>query len=231
MKLDFVTLFPELFAPYMGTSIVGRAVERGLLEWGCVNPRDFTKDRHRKVDDRPYGGGAGMVMMAEPLYDAIKSVKKRGSFVVFMSPQGKRFDQATAKEWSKKKHLVLVAGHYEGVDERVFGAFDAEISIGDYVLTGGELPALVVADAVARLLPGVLKKEDAAVNESFNAGVLDYPQYTRPRVWKRKAVPDVLFSGDHKKIAEWRAHAALAATRRKRPDLLEPTNALMRSGD
>lgn len=231
MRIDFVTLFPEMFEPVMGASIVGRAVERGLLDWGCVNPRDFTKDKHRKVDDRPYGGGAGMVMMAEPLYDAIKSVKKRGSRVIFMSPQGKRFDAETAKRLSKVKHLVLVAGHYEGVDERVSGCFDEELSIGDYVLTGGELPALVVADAVTRLLPGVLKKEDAAVNESFNAGVLDYPQYTRPRVWKRKAVPDVLFSGDHKKIAEWRAHAALAATRRKRPDLLEPHNALVRSGD
>jgi len=222
MRIDFVTLFPDMFAPVMGASIVGRAVERGLLEWGCVNPRDFTEDKHRKVDDRPYGGGAGMVMMAQPISDAVKSVKKRSSRVVFLSPQGKKFDDATAKRFAKLKHLVLVCGHYEGVDERVTESFDEELSIGDYVLTGGELPAMVVADAVARQLPGVLKKEDAAAAESFAAGVLDYPQYTRPRVWKRKSVPDVLFSGDHRKIAEWRAQAALAATRRKRPDLLEP---------
>lgn len=231
MRIDFVSLFPELFAPVMGSSIVGRAVERGLLEWGCVNPREFTEDRHRKVDDRPYGGGAGMVMMAQPLADAIKSVKKRGTKVIFLSPQGKRFDQTAAKRLSKVKHLVLVCGHYEGVDERAMELFDEELSIGDYVLTGGELPALVVADAVTRLLPGALKKDDAAAAESFEGGVLDYPQYTRPRVWRRQAVPDVLFSGDHRKIAEWRAQAALAATRRKRPDLLDTHKALSRSGE
>jgi tRNA (guanine37-N1)-methyltransferase len=232
MRMDFVTLFPEMFAPVMGTSIVGRAVERGLLEWGCVNPREFTEDKHKKVDDRPFGGGAGMVMMAQPLADAIKSVKKRGSRVIFMSPQGKRFDQTDAKRLAALKHVVLVCGHYEGVDERAAKLFDEELSVGDYVLTGGELPALVVADAVTRLLPGVLKKEDAAANESFEGGVLDYPQYTRPRVWKRQAVPDVLFSGDHKKIAEWRRHASLEATRRKRPDLLDTqSKALTRSGE
>ena len=235
MRIDFVTLFPEMFPPIMGASIVGRAAQRGLLDWGCVNPRDFTEDKHRKVDDRPFGGGAGMVMMAQPLYDAVKSVRKRNSHVVFLSPQGKRFDQATAKRFSALKRLVLVAGHYEGIDERALGIFDEEVSVGDYVLTGGELPAMVVADAVTRLLPGVLKKEDAAVNESFNAGVLDYPQYTRPRVWRRKSVPDVLFSGDHRQIARWREQAALEATRRKRPDLLDRTleiqNAQMRSGE
>lgn len=235
MRIDFVTLFPEMFPPVMGTSIVGRAVERGLLEWGCVNPREFTEDKHRKVDDRPFGGGAGMVMMAQPLADAVKSVKKRNSHVVFLSPQGKRFDHAAAKRLSALKRLILVCGHYEGIDERVSDVFDEEISIGDYVLTGGELPAMVVADAVTRLLPGVLKKEDAAVNESFHAGVLDYPQYTRPRVWRRKSVPDVLFSGDHRQIARWREEAALEATRRKRPDLLdrklEIQKALTRSGD
>lgn len=231
MRIDFVTLFPEMFAPVMGAGIVGRAVERGLLEWGCVNPREFTKDKHRKVDDRPYGGGAGMVMMAQPLHDAVKSVKKKGSYVVYMSPQGKKLDQATAKALSAKKHVVLVCGRYEGIDERVSDVFDAEISIGDYVLSGGELPAMVVADAVTRLLPGVLKKEDAAVAESFTENVLDYPQYTRPRVWKRKSVPDVLFSGDHRKIARWRSQAAEAATRRKRPDLLDIKKALASPGE
>lgn len=232
MRLDFVTLFPEMFPPIMGTSIVGRAVERGLLEWGCVNPRDFTEDKHRKVDDRPFGGGAGMVMMAEPLAKAIKTAKKRSGHVVLMSPQGKPFDQKAAKRLASQKRLVLVCGHYEGFDERITAVCDEELSIGDYVLTGGELPAMVIADSITRLLPGVLKKEDAAANESFNGGVLDYPQYTRPRVWRRQAVPDVLFSGDHKKIAQWRAQASLEATRRKRPDLLETQKkALMRSGD
>ena len=231
MRIDFVTLFPEMFPPIMGASIVGRAAQRGLLEWGCVNPRDFTNDKHRKVDDRPYGGGPGMLMMAQPLADAIKSVRKRNSHVVFLSPQGRKFDQATAKRFSALKRLVLVAGHYEGVDERAMGLFHEEVSIGDYVLTGGELPAMVVADAVTRLLPGALKKEDATQAESFNGGVLEYPQYTRPRVWKRQAVPDVLFSGDHKKIAQWRSQAALSATRRKRPDLLNTDKALVRSGE
>lgn len=224
MRIDFVTLFPEMFPPIMGASICGRATERGLLEWGCVNPRDFTNDKHKKVDDRPYGGGAGMVMMAQPLADAIKSVRKRDSHVVFMSPQGTPFNQKVARRLSALKRLVLVAGHYEGVDERVHEAFDEELSIGDYVLTGGELPAMVVADAVTRLLPGVLKKEDAAANESFEGELLDYPQYTRPPVWRRRKVPDVLLSGDHKRIAAWRSEAARAATSRKRPDLLSNTH-------
>jgi tRNA (guanine37-N1)-methyltransferase len=226
-----VTLFPDMFPPVMGAGIVGRAVERGLLEWGCVNPREFTKDKHRKVDDRPFGGGAGMVMTPQPLSAAIKKVKKKGSRVVYVSPQGKRFDQAAAKRLASHKHLVLVCGRYEGIDERLMPLFHEELSIGDYVLSGGELPAMVVADAVARLIPGVLKKEDAAAAESFSHGVLDYPQYTRPRVWRRQAAPDVLFSGDHRKIAQWREQAALAATRRKRPDLLETQKALTRAGE
>lgn len=222
MRIDFVTLFPEMFKGPMTESIVGRACGKGLLEIGYVNPRDFSGNRHRKVDDRPFGGGAGMVMMAQPLYAAIKSVSKRASRRIFLSAQGRPFDAAAALRLSKLDHLVLVCGHYEGVDERVADVFDEEISIGNYVLTGGELPAMVVADAVARLLPGVLKKEDATTAESFagNAPVLDFPQYTRPRVWRRKKVPEVLFSGDHKKIADWRKGAALNATARKRPDLV-----------
>lgn len=220
MRIDFVTLFPQMFEPIMGASILGRAREKGLLEVGYVNPRDFSKDKHRKVDDRPFGGGAGMVLSPEPLRAAVKSVAKKGSRVVFLSPQGARFDQATAARLSKEEHLVLVCGHYEGVDERAMSLFDEELSIGDFVLTGGELPAMVVADAVVRLIPGVLKKEDAAVAESFSEGKLDYPQYTRPRVWRGRKVPEALLSGDHKKIAEWRRNAALRATRRKRPDLL-----------
>ncbi len=221
MKIDFVTLFPGMFPSVMDASMMARAKDKGLLEWACVNPRDFTEDKHHKVDDRPFGGGPGMLMMVEPLEKAIKSVKKKGSKVVFLSPQGKTFDDKTASRLSREKHLILVCGHYEGVDERTATLFDEEISVGDYVLTGGELPAMLVADAVARLVPGVLKKEDAAVSESFTDGLLDFPQYTRPRVWRGREVPEILFSGDHAKIAEWRRTAAKAATKRKRPDLIE----------
>lgn len=220
MKIDFVTLFPGMFPSVMDASMMARAKDKGLLDWSCVNPRDFTEDKHHKVDDRPFGGGPGMLMMAEPLEKAIKSVKKKGTKVIFLSPQGKTFNDKAALRLSKEKHLVLVCGHYEGIDERAADLFDEEISVGDYVLTGGELPAMLVADAVARLVPGVLKKEDAAVSESFTAGLLDFPQYTRPRVWRGREVPEILFSGDHKKIAEWRQDAARKATKKKRPDLL-----------
>lgn len=221
MRIDFVTLFPGMFSAVLGESILERAQQKGALEVGFSNPRDFSEDKHRKVDDRPYGGGAGMVMSAEPLAAAVKSAKKRGGRVIYMSPQGRRFTQEDARRLSKERQLVLVCGRYEGVDERVMPLFDEELSIGDFVLTGGELPAMVVADAVARLLPGVLKKEDATQAESFTDGLLDFPQYTRPPVWRRKKVPEVLLSGDHKRIAEWRRGAARAATRRKRPDLLD----------
>jgi tRNA (guanine37-N1)-methyltransferase len=208
----------------MDASIVGRAVEKGLLSWGCVNPRDFSEDKHRKVDDRPYGGGPGMLMMAEPLAKAINSIKKKGSKVIFLSPQGAVFNDKTAVRLAKDKHLVFVCGHYEGVDERALGLFDEEMSVGDFVLTGGELPAMLVADAVSRRVPGVLKKQDAAESESFATGLLDFPQYTRPRVWRGREVPEILFSGDHAKIAEWRRKAARQATKRKRPDLMERAN-------
>ena len=221
MRIDFVTLFPGMFPAVMDASMMARAQEKGLVSWGCVNPRDFTEDKHHKVDDRPFGGGPGMLMMAEPLEKAIKSVKKKNSKVIFLSPQGKTFNDKTALRFSREERLILVCGHYEGVDERVAELFDEEISVGDYVLTGGELPAMLVADAVARLVPGVLKKEDAAVSESFTDGLLDFPQYTRPRVWKGREVPEVLFSGDHAKIAQWRRDAAAKATKRKRPDLIE----------
>ncbi len=220
MRIDFVTLFPEMFEPVLGASILGRAREKGLLSWSCVNPRDFSEDKHRKVDDRPFGGGPGMVMMAEPLAKAIDSVRAENTRVIFLSPQGEPFDDRKASALAKTEHVVLVCGHYEGVDERIMSLFDEELSIGDYVLTGGELAAMVVADAATRKLPGVLKKEDAAESESFATGLLDFPQYTRPRVWRGREVPEVLFSGDHEKISAWRQDAARAATRRKRPDLL-----------
>lgn len=221
MRIDFVTLFPGMFPSVMDESIMARAQEKGLVSWGCVNPRDYASDKHKKVDDRPFGGGPGMLMMAEPMSKAIESVKKKGTTVVFLSPQGKRFDDKKASSLAKKEHLVFVCGRYEGVDERLMELFDEELSIGDFVLTGGELPAMLVADAVVRKVPGVLKKEDAAASESFATGLLDFPQYTRPRVWRGREAPEVLFSGDHAKIADWRRKAAEKATRRKRPDLLE----------
>jgi len=220
MRIDFVTLFPDMFAPVMDASMMLRAREKGLLSWSCVNPRDFSEDKHRKVDDRPFGGGPGMVMMPEPLAKAVESVRKEGAKVVFLSPQGAVFDDEKASRLAREEHLVLVCGHYEGVDERVLGLFDEELSIGDYVLTGGELPAMVVADAVVRKIPGVFKKEDAAASESFASGALDFPQYTRPRVWRGREVPEILFSGDHEKISAWRKKAASAATKSKRPDLM-----------
>ena len=221
MKIDFVTLFPGMFPSVMDASMMARAKDKGLLDWACVNPRDFATDKHHKVDDRPFGGGPGMLMMVEPLEKAIKSVRKKKSKVIFLSPQGKTFDDKAAKRLSREEHLILVCGHYEGIDERTASLFDEEISVGDYVLTGGELPAMLVADAVARLVPGVLKKDDAAASESFSGGLLDFPQYTRPRVWRGREVPEILFSGDHAKIAAWRRTAAKAATKRKRPDLIE----------
>ncbi len=221
MRIDFVTLFPGMFAPVMDASMMARAQEKGLLHWGCVNPRDFSADKRRKVDDRPFGGGPGMLMMAEPLNKAIKSIKKKSSRVIFLSPQGKTFNDKTALRLSREEHLILVCGRYEGIDERLVNRCDEELSIGDFVVTGGELPAMLVADAVARRVLGMFKKEDAAMSESFAAGPLDFPQYTRPRVWLGRTVPEVLFSGDHAKIAAWRRAAANEATRRKRPDLIE----------
>jgi tRNA (guanine37-N1)-methyltransferase len=220
MRVDVVTLFPELVDGPLSGSIVGRARSRGILELGFSNPRDFTEDRHRTVDDRPYGGGPGMLMMAEPLYRAVKAVSKRGSRVVFLAPRGRKFDQALARELSKEKRLVLVCGHYEGVDERAHSLADDEISLGDFVLTGGEPAAVAVIDALTRLLPGTLKKSDAAEKESFTEPLLEAPQYTRPAVWRGKKVPAVLMSGDHAAIEAWRAKESLRLTKKRRPDLL-----------
>lgn len=220
-RIDFVTLFPSMFEGPMTESIVKRAREKRLLDIGFVNPRDFTEDRHRTVDDRPYGGGAGMILMAEPVSRAIESVRGSASTVIYLSPQGKVFNQEIARTLAREEHLIFVCGRYEGIDERLMDLFDMELSIGDYVLTGGELPAMVVADAVARLRPGVLEKADAAARESFTENRLDYPQYTRPEVWREKRVPEVLLSGDHAKIEDWRQARAKEATLRKRPELLD----------
>jgi len=221
MRIDVVTLFPSMVDAPLSESIVGRARETGRLKLGFSNTRDFAEDRHKTVDDKPYGGGTGMVMMAEPVYKALKKVAKKGAHVIVLTPKGERFDQRMALKLAAKKHLVFICGHYEGIDERVNSFADQELSIGDYVLTGGEPAAVAIIDAVARLLPGVLKKEDATVNETFTEGLLEAPHYTRPGVWRRMKVPEVLLSGNHKLISEWRSSAARDLTGRKRPDLLK----------
>ena len=226
MRIDVVTLFPEMLRGPLGLSIVGRAQGKGALKLGFIDPRDFAPDRHRTVDDRPFGGGPGMVLMAEPLAKAVESVRRRGSFVAYLSPQGRRLDQRMVRRLAKERHLVLVCGHYEGVDERFLKDVDMEVSVGDFVLTGGEIPAMAVVDAVARLLPGVLSDPGSALDETFAEGPsgefrgLEYPHFTRPRVWRRRKVPEVLLSGDHDRIARWRAETARRRTLKKRPDLL-----------
>jgi len=219
MRIDVVTLFPSMVNVPLSDSIVGRARGEGRLKLGFSNPRDFAEDRHGTVDDRPYGGGTGMVMMPEPVYKALKKVKKRNSYVVVLTPKGRRFDQRLALDLAARKHLVLICGHYEGLDERINNFADLELSIGDYVLTGGEPAAVTVIDAVTRLLPGVLRKDDATVNESFTDGLLEAPHYTRPAAWRRMKVPEVLLSGNHKLISEWRRSAARSLTGKNRPDL------------
>ena len=220
MRIDVVTLFPAMVDGPLSDSIVGRAREEGRLKLGFSNPRDFSGDRRGTVDDKPYGGGTGMVMMAEPVYKALKKVAKKGSYVIVLTPKGGKFDQLTALRLATKKHLVFVCGHYEGIDERVNSFADLELSIGDYVLTGGEPAAVAVIDAITRLIPGVLKKADATVNETFTEGLLEAPHYTRPGVWRRMKVPGALLSGNHKLISEWRRSAAKDLTARRRPDLL-----------
>ncbi len=224
MKIDILTIFPEIFqSGYLQTGILGKAIQRNLININVVNIRDFADDPHRSTDDRPYGGGEGMVMKPEPVVKAVESLDKGGgkSIKVLMSPQGEKFDQALAWQLAKYDRLVLICGRYEGVDERVKElCVDKEISIGDYVLSGGELAALVVIDAVARLIPGVLGNYDSAVEDSFKDGLLEHPHYTRPRVFRGKSVPDVLLSGDHEKIRLWRRKEALRRTALRRPDLL-----------
>lgn len=225
MQICCITLFPDMVDAIGSGGVVGRAIQRGGVRYSTVNPRDFTSDAHRTVDDRPYGGGPGMVMKAEPMLDAIAEARSRvpkGSPVIMMSPQGERFDQAEAARLATLPGMVLVAGRYEGIDERVINAgIDRELSIGDYVLSGGELAAMVVIDSVVRLLPNVLGDERSAQLDSFGDGLLDYPHYTRPEILNDDAVPEVLVSGDHKKIAEWRLKQALGRTWLRRPDLIE----------
>jgi tRNA (guanine37-N1)-methyltransferase len=222
MRIDLLTLFPEFFRSPLSQSMLQRAQALGAVEFRVINLRDFTADRHQVADDRPYGGGPGMVMKIEPLAAAIRAARREDPEVrvILMSPQGPRFSQDRARELGGRPHLVLICGHYEGVDDRIRYYIDEELSIGDYILTGGEIPALVVLDAVIRWLPGVLGAEGAAAEESFETGLLEYPQYTRPRVFEGFEVPEVLLSGDHQRIARWRREQALRRTARHRPDLL-----------
>lgn len=220
MQFDVLTLFPEMFE-VLNESIIGRAKEKGLINVNLINIRDFSKDKHKKVDDTPYGGGAGMVLMPDIVYDAYESVRADNAKVIYMSPQGKKLTQEKVQELSKCEHLILLCGHYEGIDQRVIDTIvDDEISIGDYVLTGGELPAMVLIDSVSRYVEGVLKN-DSTKEESFSNGLLEYPQYTRPEVFKNQQVPSVLLSGHHKNIDKWRREQSLKVTLSKRPELLD----------
>jgi tRNA (guanine37-N1)-methyltransferase len=221
VRLEIITLFPEMCRAPLAESIMGRAQEAGILQLRIHNLRDWTQDRHHVVDDSPFGGGQGMVMKPEPIFAAVEALREEESTVVLMSPQGRRFEQALAREFSAKEHLIVLCGHYEGIDHRVIEhLIDAEISIGDYVLTNGAIAAVVFVDAIVRLLPGVLGHELSAADDSFNAGLLEGPHYTRPAEFRGWKVPGVLLSGNHAAIAAWRKQEAERRTRENRPDLL-----------
>jgi tRNA (guanine37-N1)-methyltransferase len=220
MKIDILTLFPEMFVSPFNESIIKRAIERELVTVNITNIRDYAQNRHMQVDDYPYGGGAGMVMKPDVISRAIDAVASAASHVIYMSPRGKCLTQNKVVDLSRKENLVLLCGHYEGIDERVLTRVDEEISIGDYILTGGEIPAMVLVDAVVRLVPGVLGDEESSVDESFSDGLLEYPQYTRPPEFEGETVPDVLLSGHHENIRLWRKRQSLRRTLLTRPDLL-----------
>ncbi|MDR3330736.1 MAG: tRNA (guanosine(37)-N1)-methyltransferase TrmD [Endomicrobium sp.] len=232
MRIDILTIFPKMFDGPFAEGLIAKAIHKRIIRINLVDIRSFSKSKHKKIDDKPFGGVVGMVMSPEPLYDAIKSVgvkKKNNSYknpyskpyVVYMSPQGKRLNNMLVRNLSKFKHLVLLCGRYEGVDERIVNYVDDEISIGDYILTGGEIPSMVLVDSVARMLPGVIKKEDSVKNDSFYDGLLDYSHYTRPAIFRGYGVPKVLLSGDHKKIGEWCTEDSYERTKKRRPDLLD----------
>lgn len=230
MRIDIITIFPKMFEPVLGESIVKRARQKGKVRIYVHDLRDYAGNRHRKVDDRPFGGGSGMVMRPEPIFEAVKDIRKKASTaktkVILLCPQGEALTQAACRRISRYTHCILICGHYEGIDERVRQKLaDEEISIGDYVLTGGELPAMVLVDTVVRLIPGVLGDKNSLNFESFEGNLLEYPQYTRPAKYKTMAVPGVLLSGNHREIERWRAQQALVRTRSRRPDLLtQPQN-------
>lgn len=223
--IHVLTLFPEFFESPFNVSIIKRALDKGLIQIELINIRDFSRDKHKKVDDYPYGGGSGMVMKPEPIFEAVdyveKTIEGERRRIILMSPQGKTFNQSLARELSTEKNLVFICGHYEGIDERVKTLITDEISIGDYILTGGEIPALAIIDAVTRLVPGVLGSSQSLEEESFSDGLLEYPQYTRPEVYRGLKVPDVLLSGNHKEIELFRRRESLIRTREKRPDLFK----------
>ena len=225
MNYYVMTLFPDMIMSGLDTSIIGKAREKGLLSLNAIDIRDFTTDKHRHVDDYPYGGGAGMVMQAQPVYDCFKDIEKnleKKPRVLFMTPTGKTFNQDMAKDLSQEENLVFLCGHYEGIDKRVLDKIVTdEVSIGDFVLTGGELPAMMMIDAISRLIPGVLNNDISAETESFTDNLLEYPQYTRPEVWEGEAVPAVLLSGHHANIEKWRREQSLLITKERRPDLFE----------
>lgn len=227
MRIDMVTLFPDMFSGPFGDSIIKRAVDRGLLDIHYTNFRDYTEDKHHHVDDTPFGGGSGMVLMPEPMYKAVRDVLSKTEAlaasrrVIILDPSGPVFNQAKARELAAYEQLVFICGHYEGFDARIYPLADEAISLGDFVLTGGELPAMVITDAVARMLPGVLGSVDSAPTDSFYDGLLEHPQYTRPREFEGMEVPEILLSGNHAKIREWRRRQSLLVTKKYRPDLLE----------
>lgn len=219
MKINILTLFPEMFSIFEH-SIIGRARENKIIEMDVLNIRDFTLNKHRKVDDYPYGGGAGMVMAPQPIVDAIRHVKENNNGkVIFLGPRGRTFNQEMANELSKEENLTFICGHYEGIDERVYKHIDMEISLGDFVLTGGEMAAIPVIDSILRLIPGVLGKEESFMDESFYNGLLEYPQYTRPEEFEGDRVPDILLSGHHENIRKWRRLQSLKITKERRPDM------------
>lgn len=219
MKIDVLTLFPNMFASFLKESIIKRAIDNNLVEINIIDFRKYSKDPHKKVDDTPYGGGAGMVLTCQPIFDAVKSLRKENSKVILLTPSAKVYTQKQAYELSKETHLIIICGHYEGFDERIRTLADLEVSIGDYVLTGGEIPSLVLIDSITRLIPNVIN-EESHKNDSYNNNLLDYPTYTKPRVYENLSVPEVLFSGDHKKIDEYRKSEQLRKTQEIRPDLL-----------
>ena len=220
MKIDILTIFPEMFDGFIKTSIIKRAIEKNKVEIQIHDIRKYSKDKHKKVDDYSYGGGRGMVLMPQPVFDAVEDIKTKDSKVLLMTPQGKQYKQALAYDLSKEKHIIIICGHYEGFDERIRTLADEEISIGDYVLTGGELPSMVITDSIVRLLDGVIEKE-SHINDSFNNNMLDYPVYTKPENFRGMKVPEVLLSGHHANIKKYREEEALKKTIERRPDLLE----------
>ena len=224
MKIKVFTIFPEMLRPYLSESILGRAIEKGLLEVELIDIRPYSENKHKNTDDYPFGGGAGMVMLAQPIVDAIEQNTPPGAnpHRIYLSPRGRTLNQQIVEELAKEEELYLLCGHYEGVDQRALDlVIDEEVSIGDYVLTGGELGAMVIIDAVSRLIPGVLGSEESSVDESFSSGLLEYPQYTRPREFRGMQVPEVLLNGNHAHINRWRRNESLRLTKERRPDLLE----------